>query len=206
MESRWSFPVTICSRCGVRWVNKPIVRQVSPGNCSSVGSWPDCGRRRSSPASQRRHWRTRAGSSLRRDGKPKLELISLGLSYPYRKLSADEARVRLARISRLKSGTPFVLHVGSNLRRKNREGVLRIFARCKTQWDGLLVIRRGTALGFASLVRPGSWASWIGSSRFPTRRANCSRRFIIAQPLSCSHHASKGSAGRLSRRRPADAR
>ena len=76
---------------------------------------------------------------LRRDGKPKLELIPLALSYPYRKLSADEARVRFARVPLLQAGTPFVLHVGSNLRRKNREGVLRIFARCKEQWNGLLV-------------------------------------------------------------------
>ena len=75
----------------------------------------------------------------RRDGKPKLELIALGLSYPYRRLSADEARARLARFSALRPDTPFVLHVGSNLRRKNREGVLRIFARCKEQWNGLLV-------------------------------------------------------------------
>ena len=75
----------------------------------------------------------------RRDGKPRLELIPLGLSYPYRRLSADEAYVRLARFSLLRPGTPFVLHVGSNLRRKNREGVLRIFARCKEQWNGLLV-------------------------------------------------------------------
>jgi len=34
---------------------------------------------------------------------------------------------------------PLILHVGSNLRRKNREGVLRIFARCKNEWNGVLV-------------------------------------------------------------------
>jgi glycosyltransferase involved in cell wall biosynthesis len=76
---------------------------------------------------------------VRGNGKPRLELISLGLSYPYRKLSADEARARLAEYSLLQPDTPFVLHVGSNLRRKNREGVLRIFARCQEQWNGLLV-------------------------------------------------------------------
>jgi glycosyltransferase involved in cell wall biosynthesis len=76
---------------------------------------------------------------LRGDAKPDLQLISLGLSYPYRKLSADEARARLARFSPLGTDTPFVVHVGSNLRRKNREGVLRIFARCEAQWNGLLV-------------------------------------------------------------------
>ena len=52
-----------------------------------------------------------------RDGKPRLEMISLGLNYPYRPLPSPEARVRLAEYSVLASGTPYVLHVGSNLRR-----------------------------------------------------------------------------------------
>jgi glycosyltransferase involved in cell wall biosynthesis len=75
----------------------------------------------------------------RRDGEPALELITLGLSYPYRVLPPNEARTRLAKISALEVGAQFVLHVGSNLRRKNREGVLRIFARCKEKWNGSLV-------------------------------------------------------------------
>lgn len=75
----------------------------------------------------------------RQQGKPALELITLGLSYPYRVLSPDEARARLAEFAPLQKGAPFVLHVGSNLRRKNREGVLRIFARCQNRWNGLLV-------------------------------------------------------------------
>ena len=66
-------------------------------------------------------------------------MISLGLNYPYRELPPAEARARLAEHSVLASEQPFVLHVGSNLHRKNREGVLRIFARCKDQWDGSLV-------------------------------------------------------------------
>lgn len=76
---------------------------------------------------------------VRGDGNPKLDLIPLALSYPYRKLEADEVQVRLARFPLLKADTPFVLHVGSNLRRKNRQGVLRIFAQSKGQWNGLLV-------------------------------------------------------------------
>jgi glycosyltransferase involved in cell wall biosynthesis len=72
------------------------------------------------------------------NGKPRLEMIPLGLSYPYRKLSPEEARARLAKFSILGDAL-FVLHVGSNLRRKNREGVLRIFARCKEEWNGSLV-------------------------------------------------------------------
>ena len=73
------------------------------------------------------------------NGEPKLEVITLGLSYPYRKLPSEEARARLAAASVINPDTPFVLHVGSNLRRKNRAGVLRIFARCKEQWHGSLV-------------------------------------------------------------------
>jgi len=75
-----------------------------------------------------------------REGKPKLEHISLGLSYPYRRLPTEEAQARLAQFSMLGPETPFVLHVGSNLRRKNREGLLRIFARCQERWNGLLVL------------------------------------------------------------------
>ncbi|MFZ1220703.1 MAG: glycosyltransferase family 1 protein [Chthoniobacterales bacterium] len=73
------------------------------------------------------------------NGRPKLGVITLGLHYPYRKLSPDEARKRLAEFSPLGAGASFVLHVGSNLRYKNREGVLRIFARSREHWNGLLV-------------------------------------------------------------------
>ena len=75
----------------------------------------------------------------RHDGKPALEQVTLGLSYPYQMLPPQEARARLAKIPALAAGEQFVLHVGSNLTRKNREGVLRIFARCKENWSGWLV-------------------------------------------------------------------
>ncbi|HEY2615609.1 MAG TPA: glycosyltransferase family 1 protein [Chthoniobacterales bacterium] len=72
-------------------------------------------------------------------GEPKLEVITLGLNYPYRKLPAPEVIARLKRIRALDSTRPFVLHVGSNERRKNRDGVLRIFARTKDKWNGQVV-------------------------------------------------------------------
>ena len=75
----------------------------------------------------------------RTDSKPALEVITLGLSYPYRVLPRDEIRARLGKFPALKPDPPFVLHVGSNLRRKNREGVLRIFALCQNKWNGLLI-------------------------------------------------------------------
>jgi glycosyltransferase involved in cell wall biosynthesis len=75
----------------------------------------------------------------RQGGTPALEQITLGLSYPYRMLPPEDARARLGEIPALAAEAQFVLHVGSNLVRKNREGVLRIFARGKENWNGLLV-------------------------------------------------------------------
>ncbi len=70
--------------------------------------------------------------------RPQLSVATLGLSYPFRKLLPDETAARLEQLPAL-AGKPFVLHVGSNLKRKNRAGVLRIFARTKDKWDGVLV-------------------------------------------------------------------
>jgi glycosyltransferase involved in cell wall biosynthesis len=75
----------------------------------------------------------------RKEKAPNVSVVHLGLNYPYRKLEPDVARARLAKIPEIDVDLPFVLHVGSNLRRKNREGVLRIFALTKTQWKGRLV-------------------------------------------------------------------
>jgi glycosyltransferase involved in cell wall biosynthesis len=75
----------------------------------------------------------------RKDERPRLDTIPLGLSYPFRKLSPGEAQKRLLASGALPAEVPFVLHVGSNIAYKNREGVLRIFARCREQWNGLLV-------------------------------------------------------------------
>jgi glycosyltransferase involved in cell wall biosynthesis len=74
-----------------------------------------------------------------KDGRPKIEKITLGLSYPFRKLPSAEARKRLSEFSALDPQLPFVLHVGSNVAYKNRAGVLRIFAVCGKQWNGQLV-------------------------------------------------------------------
>ncbi|MGB8167742.1 MAG: glycosyltransferase family 1 protein [Chthoniobacteraceae bacterium] len=63
--------------------------------------------------------------------------IPIGLNHPYRPLSPGETATRLAQIPALQA--PFVLHVGSNLRRKNREGVMRIFAKTAARWNGRLV-------------------------------------------------------------------
>jgi glycosyltransferase involved in cell wall biosynthesis len=68
-----------------------------------------------------------------------ITVVSLGLSYDYKQVPIDDARLRLAPFHSLDLERPFVLHVGSNLRRKNRDGVLRIIGRVKEQWSGQVV-------------------------------------------------------------------
>lgn len=63
--------------------------------------------------------------------------LPIGLNHPYRPIPHSEADARLAQIPTLTG--PFILHIGSNLRRKNREGVLRIFAKTAAHWTGQLV-------------------------------------------------------------------
>jgi glycosyltransferase involved in cell wall biosynthesis len=70
---------------------------------------------------------------------PKVQLVRLGLNYPFRRLPDAEVSARLAKIPGFNQDLPFVLHVGSDLRRKNRDGVLRIFALCKEKWNARLV-------------------------------------------------------------------
>ena len=70
---------------------------------------------------------------------PQISVVYLGLNYPYRKLEPNLGQARLTKIHGVNVDLPFVLHVGSNLRRKNREGVLRIFALAKEKWNGRLV-------------------------------------------------------------------
>ncbi|MEO6870624.1 MAG: glycosyltransferase family 1 protein [Chthoniobacterales bacterium] len=75
----------------------------------------------------------------RENGKPEILLIHHGINHPYQKQPEEIARRRLSEIPQLDPARPFVLHVGSNLRMKNREGALRIFALTKTEWNGQLV-------------------------------------------------------------------
>jgi glycosyltransferase involved in cell wall biosynthesis len=70
---------------------------------------------------------------------PRITVIENGLNYDYRPLPEEKVKARLEKLSQLKLDCPFVLHVGSHLRRKNREGVLRIFARTKDHWNAQLV-------------------------------------------------------------------
>ena len=68
---------------------------------------------------------------------PRSRLVHIGQNHCYQPLTSDVIESRLSHL-RLPQ-IPYLLHVGSNLRRKNREGVLRIFARTVPRWNGRLV-------------------------------------------------------------------
>lgn len=76
-------------------------------------------------------------------GAGRLRLVLNGLNYPFRPLDSGEIDRRLSAIPGLQ--LPFVLHVGSNLARKNREGVLRIFAQA-AKGTNLNLVFAGAAL------------------------------------------------------------
>ena len=67
-------------------------------------------------------------------------MIPLGLNHTFKPVDSVEATRRLGSLdSRLATRQPWLLHVGSNLSRKNKIGVYRIFARLAANWSGLLV-------------------------------------------------------------------
>lgn len=70
-------------------------------------------------------------------------MVLNGLNYPFRPLDTGEIDRRLAGI--IAGNKPFILHVGSNQPRKNREGVLRIFAKAVDRMD-LRLVFAGDAL------------------------------------------------------------
>jgi len=70
---------------------------------------------------------------------PLVRLVANGINHSYHRLPEAETGRRLRRLG-LDGRTPFILHVGSGLRRKNREGILRVFKLIKERWDGLLVL------------------------------------------------------------------
>jgi glycosyltransferase involved in cell wall biosynthesis len=72
-----------------------------------------------------------------------LRVILDALNHPFQVLAPGEAERRLAGVPEIKG--PFILHVGSNLTRKNREGVMRIFAQA-AQGTGLQMVFAGQAL------------------------------------------------------------
>src|SRR5262249_14215996 len=84
--------------------------------------------------------------------KPELHTIHLATDEHFQTLPPAESRARLTRYTALELTQPFVLHVGSNLRRKNREGVLRAFAQAQERWPGQLVFAGDALTGELALL------------------------------------------------------
>ena len=80
-----------------------------------------------------------ANRLLNEDQSQWVNVIPLGLTYDYKPIASDLAASRLSEIVGLALTRPFALHVGSNLRRKNREGILRIIGLIKNKWNGQIV-------------------------------------------------------------------
>ena len=82
----------------------------------------------------------------RPDGSPpRTELVLNGLNAPYHRLDPSETRARL-QAAELDPDAPFLLNVGSSLPRKNRAGVVRIFARLKDEWPRGQLVFAGETL------------------------------------------------------------
>ncbi len=93
---------------------------------------------------------------------PPCVIVHNGLNHPYRQLDEAECRARLS--GRTAAGSrPFILHVGSNEPRKNRDGVLRIAALLRGRLDcDLLIVGKpltaelealAASLGIAERIR-----------------------------------------------------
>jgi glycosyltransferase involved in cell wall biosynthesis len=78
-----------------------------------------------------------------------LRIVLNGLNYPFQPLPPSEVDRRLAGLSEIQE--PFILHIGANLVRKNREGVLRIFAKVQKETN-LQLVFAGAALS-ADLIQ-----------------------------------------------------
>jgi glycosyltransferase involved in cell wall biosynthesis len=89
-----------------------------------------------------------------------------GLNYPFKQLESAEADRRLGGIPAIRG--PFIVHVGSNHARKNRDGVLRIFADVAGQTD-LQIVFAGSPL--------------TGQLRELSRRLHVDKRIVeVAHP------------------------
>ena len=86
--------------------------------------------------------------------KPQIAVVEVGLNYPYKRLAEGIAEARLKGIHQLKQEARLIMHVGSNLRRKNREAVLRVFAMCANALDAQMVfVGDGLSSGLRAQAR-----------------------------------------------------
>lgn len=69
----------------------------------------------------------------------KSSVVLLSTNYGYKPVDRPTASRSLQRFRQLDLDQPYLLHVGHNMKRKNRAAILRIMARIKEQWQGNVV-------------------------------------------------------------------
>lgn len=107
-----------------RYLQKMIIRGLRRATvvaCSSTYTWNDLKRLVGDSTAERS------------------PVILLGLNQPFTHLSKEEAWRRLQDVVGVSPDRPFILQIGQNLRRKNREGVLRVMKHLADRWQGQLV-------------------------------------------------------------------
>lgn len=67
------------------------------------------------------------------------EVILNGINHAYGPIGAGEARRRIASLGRRELESPYILHVGSNLKRKNKLAVVEALGSVKDAWPGFAV-------------------------------------------------------------------
>ncbi len=68
-----------------------------------------------------------------------VRVVTLGFNHPYRRLDRQHSARTLEQAGLALGASPYVLSVGDTQPRKNRDGILRIFALVKDKFDGQLV-------------------------------------------------------------------
>jgi glycosyltransferase involved in cell wall biosynthesis len=66
-------------------------------------------------------------------------LVLNGFNYSYQAIAPEEANARLSKVANLDLSKPFIFHIGAAIKRKNRDGIIRIINRIKDYWDGQIV-------------------------------------------------------------------
>ena len=69
-----------------------------------------------------------------------LSVVPNAFNYPYRRLDPQTVTARLEGLQTPLQDRPYVLNVGSNHRRKNREALLHAVAHIHTRWPGRIVL------------------------------------------------------------------
>jgi glycosyltransferase involved in cell wall biosynthesis len=116
-------------------------------------------------------------------------VVLLAQNHPYGQLIPAEIEKRLGQIAGFDFRVPYLLSVGLNLRRKNRRGILRVFALLRERWPGQVVFA-GEPLDVETLdvARSFGFADRVAQIRKPSNavlEALYNQAFALLYPSKC---------------------